>query len=108
MSSQGTGSTKSLGFEFQLLESWGNWARGDINLWFSGPGLWHKSGVGSLFSESDMCTADGVIASLAPAHKATIKHWFINGKGHKIDEQKKQTAIAAFSESLAGAISEPY
>jgi hypothetical protein len=107
MSSQGTGSIKSLGFEYQLLESWGDWARGDINLWFSGSVIWKKNGIGSLFSESDLCQADALIATMPTLHKKTLKHWFINRKGHQIDEHKRQAAISAFSELIQESGKEP-
>jgi hypothetical protein len=107
VSTQGTGSISAYSFELQLLQSWGDWARGDIGLWYSSLRLWQKSGVGFSFSEDDMCTADAAIARLGKGHQSTLKKWFIAGKGHKIDEQKKQAAIASFSESLSGDDEEP-
>jgi hypothetical protein len=102
VSNQGTGSVESYSFELQLLQSWGDWARGDIGLWYSSIVLLKKSGVGLAFSEDDLCQADAAIARLSKAHQSTLKKWFISRKGHTVDEQKKQAALASFSESLAG------
>jgi len=103
MSSQGTlSSVVENGFERQLLEAWGNWARGDIGLNFTTPSLWHKSGVGTLFSDEDLMRADAAVARLPPAHKKTLKTVYIYLKGAKLDGGRKREAVMAFADILQG------
>lgn len=103
MSGQGTGSIHRYSFEVQLLDAWGTWARGDIGLGYGSSGVWGNNGLGSFFTDYELCQADAAIACLPKAHKSTLKKWFITRKGYQIDEHRKQSAVQAFAESIAGA-----
>lgn len=100
MSSQGSLVQQKHSFEHQLLEGWGNWARGDASLWFSRLELLGKLGLGFCFAEEDLERADRIIAGLAPAQKSVLKKVYIALEGGTIEEGIKTAAVAAFAESL--------
>lgn len=102
MSTQGTGSITQYGFERQLLTAWGDWGRNDIGLWFNRVDLLSSGGMSFVFCEEDILKADSVVARLPRAHKYIIKRTYLRQKGHRIDEQRKQAAVASFAELLAG------
>ena len=98
MSSQGTGSITQYGFERQLLDCWGLWARsGGTDTGISRVDLLKKGGVGLLFGDGWMMATDAVVASLPIDHKRTLKKVYLSRRGLLLPQSQKDSAISEFA-----------
>lgn len=108
MSTQGTGSITQYGFERQLLDCWGLWARsGGTDTGISRVDLLKKGGVGLLFGDGWMMATDAAVASLPIDHKRTLKKVYLSRRGLLLPQAQKESALSAFAIALNESVDTP-